>query len=217
MFHTKAQQLNIDKIEEIKKIDRYLTNYLDNVKYYNISLSKNLYVVLAVGYGEKYKAVGLGTSQSARKAVIKSQKEILQYFATSYSKYKEGQVSQKSEVVIDNKDIYHDYFDRLRPEEVKELYAYLEGSELITMDNEEEIEKVSHTIIIKNTSNSLNMSPYIAMFENNHAENVKVVKVFDPKWFPNMAPRNFSQEIILNVENILKLKRKDFSELLPFP
>ncbi|EJH6408781.1 YcaO-like family protein, partial [Enterococcus faecalis] len=121
LFHTKAQQLNIDKIEEIKKIDRYLTNYLDNVKYYNISLSKNLYVVLAVGYGEKYKAVGLGTSQSARKAVIKSQKEILQYFATSYSKYKEGQVSQRSEVVIDNKDIYHDYFDRLRPEEVKEL------------------------------------------------------------------------------------------------
>lgn len=52
-----------------------MTNYLDNVKYYNISLSKNLYVVLAVGYGEKYKAVGLGTSQSARKAVIKSQKK----------------------------------------------------------------------------------------------------------------------------------------------
>ncbi|EGO2662735.1 YcaO-like family protein [Enterococcus faecalis] len=217
LFHTKAQQLNIDKIEEIKKIDRYLTNYLDNVKYYNISLSKNLYVVLAVGYGEKYKAVGLGTSQSARKAVIKSQKEILQYFATSHSKYKEEKVSEGSGLVIDNKDIYHDYFDRLSSKEVKDLYAYLEGSEFIILNNEEKIEKVSHTFTIKNISNSLNMSPYITMLENNHAKNVKVVKVFDPKWFPNMAPRNFSKEIILNVENILKLKRKNFSELLPFP
>lgn len=101
--------------------------------------------------------------------------------------------------------------------EVKDLYAYLEGSEFIILNNEEKIEKVSHTFTIKNISNSLNMYPYITMFENNHAKNVKVVKVFDPKWFPNMAPRNFSKEIILNVENILKLKRKNFSELLPFP
>lgn len=61
------------------------------------------------------------------------------------------------------------------------------------------------------------MNPYISMFENNHAENVKVVKVFDPNWFPNMAPKNYSEKIILNTSKILKLKRKDFSELLPFP
>lgn len=133
-----------------------------------------------------------------------------------YLKYKEEKVSEGFGLVIDNKDIYYDYFDRLSLKEVKDLYVYFEGSEFIILNNEEKIEKVSYIFIIKNISNFFNMFLYIIMFENNYVKNVKVVKVFDLKWFFNMVLRNFLKEIILNVENILKLKRKNFLELLLF-
>ncbi|WP_278403303.1 YcaO-like family protein [Brochothrix thermosphacta] len=218
LFQKKAEKLVIDNIEEAKNLHKYLMNFLDNISYYNISLDKCLFVILAVGYGKVYKAVGLGTSRSGEKALIKAQKEMLQYFAVSFSKFR---LEKKPEFYTrksnENKDIYHDNFDKLSILEFKESYDYFRDSKDVYLEELTKVEKKDYRLVIKHLNESLNMSPYITVLENNHAENVKVVKVFDPNWFPHMAPKHYSVDTINYVERVLGLKRVNFSELLPFP
>ncbi|HIY57883.1 MAG TPA: hypothetical protein H9829_06760 [Candidatus Tetragenococcus pullicola] len=61
------------------------------------------------------------------------------------------------------------------------------------------------------------MEPFLAMFSGLHDEKVKVVKVIDFNWFPNMAPTTYSEKNIQFVEHVIGSKRVDFSPLLPFP
>ncbi len=218
LFQTNAEQITIKNSNEAENIEKYLYNFLDKITYYNISLSEHLFVILAVGHGSVYKAVGLGTSRSGEKALIKAQKEIMQYFAVSFSKFKNDKIAvdQKNRS-YENKDVYHDNFDKLSIEKFKESFNYLQNSKEVKLENSTEIKKLNYEKVIRDISDSINMNPYIAMFENNHAKNVKVVKVFDPNWFPHMAPKNFSVNTINYVGDILGLKRKNFSDLLPFP
>lgn len=217
LFHTQATKIVIDKIEESKKLEKYLKNFLDNIIYYNISLNKKIFVILAIGYGKIYKAVGLGTSCSIKKALVKAQKEMLQYFATSHSKYSNRGLILSSEEKTANKDIYHDNFDKLNPLEIKKAYEYLEGSAELIIDVHEKTEKYDTSVLIKQVSLSLGMAPFVAMFESGHANGVKVVKIFDFNWFPHMAPKEYTEEIFFHVGGILGLERKNFSKLLPFP
>lgn len=209
-------QLNCEKIRinnaSLFKLDYYLKNYLDEVLYFNISLSKDLFVVLAIGWTEDRKAAGLGTSRNLAKAVEKSQKEIMQYFATSYNKEKKCNSAKNL-----SKDLYQLYFDNLSVQRFRDLYGYLDNTESILHSDyvDDTCFKRPNEIILSNYYN-LSMEPYAAMFTGRKDIGVKVVKLKDFKWFPHLRPELYSSEIIKQLENKFGWKRKNFDNLLPF-
>lgn len=209
-------QLDAEKIQinnaSLFKLDYYLKNYLDEVLYFNISLSQDLFVVLAIGWTEDRKAAGLGTSRNLAKAVEKSQKEIMQYFATSYNK--ESKCNSAENL---SKDLYQLYFDSLSVQRFRDLYGYLNntGSILYSDYVDDTRLKSPNEIILSNYYN-LSMEPYAAMFTGRKDIGVKVVKIKDFKWFPHLRPELYSSEIIRQLENKFGWKRKNFDNLLPF-
>lgn len=58
LYELPAVRLDISGEKELCEFDIYLKNYLDYIKYYNISLSAGLAVVLCIGYGKDRKAAG---------------------------------------------------------------------------------------------------------------------------------------------------------------
>lgn len=214
IFHLKSTKIELDCFDTALRNDIYIKNYVDQLEYYNISLSKNIYVILALGWNHSSKAVGLGTSRSLKKAIEKAQKEIMQYYAVSCSKENCGH-KEKEQVL--NKDAYHAYFDQLSIKEILELYSYLKnGDEKLASVECQNIKKMNTEEIIKDNYLKLKMNPFIAVFSGRDGLGVKVVKIKDFNWFPHMRPALYTPEIISYLENTFGWKRQNFSDWLPF-
>ena len=214
LFHLSAIKIKLDDNKEILKIDEYIKNYLDKIYYFNISLSNKIYVILALGWTKNSKAVGLGTSRKLENAIEKAQKEILQYYAVSVNK--ENWIDE-DENIIEKKDSYQQYFDSLSVERFQELFSYLKECKTKFLSEEKKNvinEKTSE--VIKNHYFYLNMEPYITLFNGRDNSGVKVVKIKDFNWFPHMRPELYPSNIITNLENKFKWKRKNFDKWLPF-
>lgn len=193
-------------------INRYLYNFLDQIKYYDISLSNDLHVILALGYNNIYNAAGLGTSTSLKKALIKSQYEILQYFAVGHSKHHYSEA-----MTIDSRgDKYLQQFNSLTRNEFFNYYRYLNHSSKINLTSEYNSEKEIDVFeLIRMISGNCKMNPHVAVLKSRENTNIKVVKVFDPKWFPNMNPQTYSYEQIGYVEKIFNKTIRNL-QFLPF-
>lgn len=212
LFQLDAQKITIDKSLDILKNDRYIKNYLNDILYFNISLNNNLFVVLALGWADDSKAVGLGTNKNLSKAVEKAQKEIMQYYATSLNKEKR---IFECEEKLRFKDAYQEYFDSISIKKFKELYGYLNRSSESISVLEDEITKTNLEIIMENYS-KLDMEPFIAVFNGRENTGVKVAKIQDLNWFPHMRPEFYSKTIIEGLEQKFGWKRKNFDAWLPF-
>lgn len=68
---TSAPKISISNLTEIKSVDNYLKNYVDNTNYFNVSISDKIYVVLCIGYSENSKYIGLGISNILEEAIKK--------------------------------------------------------------------------------------------------------------------------------------------------
>lgn len=213
LFQLNAEKILIDKSLDILKNDNYIKNYLNDILYFNISLSNNIYVVLAFGWADDSKAVGLGTSKNLKKAVEKAQKEIMQYYAVSLNKEKR---IFKRKIKLGFKDAYQEYFDSISIEKFKELYGYFNkvNKNIYVLDNE--ISRIENSEIIRGNYYKLNMEPFIAVFDGRENTGVKIVKIKDFNWFPHMRPEIFSNEIIEKIEQKFGWKRKNFDAWLPF-
>lgn len=210
LFHLPACEIEIKSIENLVHGHQYILNYLDEVKYYNISLSKDIFVTLAIGWSDKAKAAGLGTSRSMWKSIEKAQREILQYFAVARSKRN----AVKEQILKKNSDLYHLNFEEMSVLEFKQEYAYLFEQEEKSSIIKSKI--ISKDDIILQNYYKLNMNPYIAVFSQREGEGIKVVKIKDDFWFPHMFPELYEEERIDALEKRFKWKRKNYSKMIPF-
>lgn len=213
LFKLEAKKIEIRNYGKSQEIDAYLKNYLDEIAYYDISLNHNLHVVLALGYASDSKAAGLGTSRNMELAVEKSQKEILQYYATSYNKEKR---LYKTKEDIAHKDLYHRYFDGLSVNEVRQMYSYLENSQVMQFFKEDEAIQMTRSEIINENYEKLKMNPFISVFNGREELGVKAVKIIDFNWFPHMRPELYEAEKVEWLEKNFGWKRKNFDNWLPF-
>lgn len=217
LFHLSAIEVDIESSCKLCNIHNYLKNYLDHVKYYNISLSNNIFVVLAIGYSNNTKAAGLGTSRNIELAVEKAQKEMLQYFAVSSNKYNRKNKSKHQNAnEIDNKDIYHERFEAMSVKTFRDSYAYLEKNSRIALSELAFPKVMEMNLMIKDNFIKLNMEPYIALFNGRENSGVKIAKIKDFNWFPHMNPKLYKKDLILSLERKFGWKRKNFNDWLPF-
>lgn len=195
------------------KYRNYLYNFVDELKFFNISLSESVFVVLGIGIGEKYKCIGLGTSESIVEAIKGSMQEMLQYFFSSYSKTnkKINYATKKN-----TKDMYHVYFDSLTCNEFRECYKYLEnGNSSISFNifHEFNLQKFLQEMYL-----NYNMEPFAFFFPNQrNIGHLKIIKIIDENWFPNIYPKSFLEKTLLNVEALTGRKLDRSFEYIPFP
>lgn len=211
---TSAPKISISNFTEIKSVDNYLKNYVDNTNYFNVSISDKIYVILCIVYSENSKCIGLGTSNVLEEAIKKSQIEALQYFATDFSK------TAKSNTLKDfddrKKDLYHSRFDQLSTNEFCRNYSYL-------LKNMEDCQfesklKFNFKLWQKECREKLKMDPVISLFHSYQPiPHLKVVKVVDENWFPHMNPILYNESVYAFVQSICGKELDKSIEYIPFP
>lgn len=202
--------------ENLNIYRKYLNNFIDKVSFYNISLSSQLNVVLGIGIGYKNKCIGLGTSENLSDAVKKSMQEMLQYFFGTCSKNSADASNIRLEYEESNRDIYHAYFDSLTSKKLNEEYKYLEESGSVNnvmQCNDFDLHKFLNEINIM-----LKMEPYAFFFPNQrNLSNLKVLKIYDYNWFPNLLPLTYSEELYSRIEKLTGRKLIRGCKYIPFP
>lgn len=212
LYELPAVRLDISGEKELCEFDIYLKNYLDYIKYYNISLSAGLAVVLCIGYGKDRKAAGLGTSRNLIKATGKAQREMLQYFATATSK--NSKIDQT--VDAEQRDPYHQNFEELSVEEFLWFYDYLYQSEQRKVVAGKEKQSAEKKKIIRENYENWGMEPYVVMFEGRENTGIKVVKILDFQWFPHMRPQLYEKGLIERIGSKYGWDAKRDIQWLPF-
>lgn len=212
-----GEEKSKEVFNEIKKYDKYLKQFIDEINYYNISLIDNVYVVLAISYGKKNKGIGLGTDISPYKAVLKAQKEILQNFATYVTKY-EYSSDGFYEDSPSERDLYFYRFYNLSVDELRRAYNYLEKSEKVRINNLVKDRAFSISQLVKEINERYKMEPYIVCIPSKREiTNLKIVKIFDFNWFPHMNPAYYDKEIYHFMEKITGVELNKQELYIPFP
>lgn len=213
LFELESKEVEISSHGDLSTQHNYLLNYVDKVEYYDISLCKDLHVVLSIAVGKNRKAAGLGTSRDIVKAVSKSQKEILQHYAVAKSK---RNVKEEIENKESKKDIYHMNFEKITVEEFSNYYNFLRNSTKVSIEEIQCLEIVEKDDIIIENYNSLGMEPYIVVFASWRQKGVKVIKLYDYKWFPHMRPELFDVRSIEYVSAKIKKSKQKEVMWIPF-
>ncbi|MBO6154225.1 MAG: YcaO-like family protein [Lachnospiraceae bacterium] len=197
--------------EKILEKDKYIKNYTDETSYYDISLSDNIKVVIAICLSEKRNAVGVGTSLDMKEAVEKAQDEVLQYFAVESRKHDCNVIE-----VNEKNDVYYNQFKNFSSEDIKKLYRHLFTSVDITEVDSKDVNNNTLNDIIYDNYEKLNMKPFLVMFPGREETSVKVVKVFDDNWFPHMRPGLYDEKLITRIGLTLGRTRINNTEWIPF-
>ncbi|TQR45124.1 hypothetical protein C7Y44_12595 [Paenibacillus popilliae] len=194
-----------------------LKGFVDELFISDISLHKEIPVILVLGIGGYYKTIGLKAGFRFEDAVKGALEEAIQTFGRKWTK---ANVNMYEEYVVNGNDgLYKSNYNRISPKKMKEEYSYLWGRQSLNIKLIEEpsqTKKVSE--IIKTVSEDLSLSPYgvyIPTFYNGFSS--KIIKVFSPTGYPHMYPEKFTEE-----ESRLRFN-KDQSQfpnrnrMIPFP
>ena len=214
---SKGIKLNIKNLDNLKEKERYLKNFVDGIVYYNISIDKDISVVLSIATGDKHNAVGLGTHYSIFEAIKKSQNELLQYFTTSLSKHNNSELGLPNSGII-KKDLYHSYFDGLTSPDLKECYSYLQPSPEILVEKNWELRNNDIRSIVKRLNKRYGIEPFIVTIPSKRSvPHLKISKVFDYNWIPHMYPSLYTNSVFEYVQSRTKLQLNRNVKYLPFP
>ncbi|MDQ0156486.1 YcaO-like family protein [Robertmurraya andreesenii] len=183
------------------------TNYkfIDELYLFDISLHKSIKVVLALGFGENYKTVGLNASFNSKQAIIGALEESIQTFAPNWTK---GYINSfyTSENKRKNFDMYLQLYMDLTPQEFKRKYNYLINSEeKVKIVNYLEQSQEFSVNAMKRVADDLDLHPYCAFIPSFYdGLSTKIIKIFSPNGYPHMHPPFFSEEetsITFNKQN----------------
>lgn len=214
----KGVEIDISKNEILCRYNHYIYNYVDKVNYFDISMCNDIHVIIAIGLGKQYNAVGLGTDTHIVEAVKKAQKEILQHFASDKSKHDKNLLINVS-MIPDHMDTYHALFNSMISTDIYREYEYLyTKSEKGTIDNIQKIDRSREfESILSQIQTNLNMNPYIVIIPSfRNIPNLKIVKVFDENWFPHMNIKLFEESDYLKVSNAINVTLRRDKRILPF-
>ena len=211
-----AEKIDIANCDQLVRYDMYIKNFTDDISYFNISLNNSLYVIIALAFGDEKKAIGLGTDTCCIGAVLKAQKEILQNFAVECSKYKYTDIGFQYKCSGDI-DLYHANFSTLSPLIVKEKYEYLSESPIRKIDSMERGNFQLNRFLYE-INEVYGMDPHIVFLRTKRLVNhLKVIKIVDFNWFPNMRPGIYNEYIYNYVEEKTNKVLNREVDIIPFP
>lgn len=204
-----------------KEFDTIIPKEFHGLEFYDISLTDNYYVILAIGEINENVVMGLGSDFSINKAILQAVKELFQM--NEYYK-KENLINKHCDKDIEKnlkednkKNDYFDLFTKLSSEKIMKAYSFLENSSIKAIKDYSVIQ-VNLDEVIKTLNKEWNFKPILYYLETNTREKAtKIVKIIDFGWFPNLAPGSYSEAIYQNIEEITKHKLDRNCNFIPFP
>ncbi|MBU3228913.1 YcaO-like family protein [Clostridium algidicarnis] len=234
--HTNSEECIFNAIKEFIERQSFILNYLSkgstklinlgeggkfeyalkkfrNLKFYDISLIEDFYVILGkvVHNGNFY--IGLGASNCIDKAILQCIKEIYQM---DYAYYYE----EKSRLKYNNKKVkdYMDVFMNLPTERLIEAYRYLDENCTICQYDKLIYKEFSIEWVFKQLNEKHSMNPLIFFLQPlRDIDTLKFVKIIDLKWFPNLFPKSYEQKVYDFVEGVTNKKLDRKCQFIPFP
>ncbi|WP_342478702.1 YcaO-like family protein [Paenibacillus sp. FSL H7-0350] len=179
-----GRRISSDHIESIiKKIN----STVEHISFHNISITKDIFVILTLGYGEKAFSVGLGSSWSLEEAIKSSFDEfIMIYDGVINFKINNGEYNTENLYINlfyskDVRDFIKDYtylIENLKYEnldEIDERDIYSENKQILLRES------------ISTLRENLNIEVYVTQVPSPFYKNQsKIVKVFSPDAFPHI-------------------------------
>jgi predicted nucleic-acid-binding protein len=208
------KDINHDYINHLINANK---KFVDELYIFDISLHKSIKVIMALGFGQYYKSVGMSANFSSEQAIIGALEEMLQTFGQNWTK---GYVDEiNNDKNYQKMDAYLEYYHRLKPDEMKEKYSYLINSkEEIQINDFLSHKNIFSTHNLKKISDDLNLQPYCTFIPPFYeGVNTKIIRVFSLDGYPHMHPPAFSEK-----ETFLTFNKdvKDFPNAykpIPFP
>lgn len=175
-------------------------DYFKNIKFYNISLIKEYYVVIGKGMIEDKFCIGLGSSNSMREAINKCMNEIKQ------CKIPVGKSEKKNLYIREKKLNYIDYFLAIEPTRLDNAYKYLDlGSNII--ESSEDYLDFDLEKIISSLWYNCKMNPLITVYNTRKSKiNIKAIHIFDLNWFPSMMVYRYCEDNYRYIEEVMDCK-----------
>ncbi len=224
--------VDVKKIDDlsVKEVIANVYQYVDEISCFNISLHKNVYVILTLGFGKYHFGIGSKASWNLFDAIKGSLDEMLHNFTPYYTKHHlEDYHPQKlnmdvNEGEIENDPLFYSLHFHLTQtsESLREHYQYLFlKSDRMHEDEFSRIEIVVDQQIfmekLKEVAGDLKWELLCCFLKNTILDKAKVVKVFSNQGYPHMNTTLFNP---LDYE-ISKLSRTgqfpNAYQLIPFP
>lgn len=188
---------------------KYVLEKFEDIKFYNISLIEDFYVILGktIYNGKFY--IGLGASNDIDKAIFQCIKEI---FQMDYFYLFQGKKNNKERMD------YIDMFMSLSTDRINEAYKYLDENCIVCEYKELVSKEFSIDNIFRQLNKQYNMKPVIFFLAPlRMINNLKLVKVLDLNWFPNLFPKSYEEKVYNFVEKATHKELDRKCEFIPFP
>jgi hypothetical protein len=202
-------------IIDLDGIDKYkfILNKFEKLKFYNISLLEDYYVILSKAYhnGEFY--VGLGASDDIDTALKSAIKELFQM----KHGYKNLDKKRSRSTKIKEFD-YSKIFFGLPTNLLINAYLYLDKEPLKIKYEDCSNKEFNLGSVIRSLNLKYEMDPLIVFIKPfRDIKNLKIAKVLDLNWFPNLMPRFYDDKVYDFVERVTNVKLDRACNTLPFP
>ncbi|GGK07436.1 hypothetical protein GCM10007063_32460 [Lentibacillus kapialis] len=218
-----GEKVNIstfDKKSTIKAINK-VTNYVDNIYSFNISLSSNVFVILSIGVGKKNIGIGLAADWEAEDAFLSTLNEMFQFFGNQKNKYEHNDVEKNysfnTPLEEGDPQYYLKYFMKyFNKDNLLKEYSYLfESSQLEDYKKYKPVNVEELTRFIRKIGNELMIDIKMAYIPSRIKHTpIKIAKFLTNDGFPHMKTE------IINTKNITLLEREftpNKGKFLPFP
>ncbi|MBN8194217.1 YcaO-like family protein [Bacillus sp. NTK074B] len=201
------------------------SQFVDDIYFFDISIHPKIKVILTLGFGEKYMAMGLSADWVLEKAMISSLEELFQFFGTSANKHFLGpeDIIFKGETyegnALEDSHFYSNYFFKTyTPQKLKESYAYLFKKSTHSIFTNESYQEKNFMRDVKQLAKELQLDINV-VFIPSVIKNIptKIVKILATNGYPHMFT-----ELIDPYNSILPkvLGQNDFpnqGKSIPFP
>lgn len=201
------------RIEKDKWLYSIIKDEFKFLQFYDISISKSFYTVIAIGERKKgYIDLGLGTGRSVTEAIKNVLREIFPF------RGKHGEID-----IGDNEKVdYIHLYNKLSIEQIKAAYDYLNKLPIKSIQEYPVVETIEMQQIILELYKVYNIRPLLCSLnhlkqEYSRNSYSKITKVFAYGWFPSLNPNDYTDDIYKNVEKNTGFLLDKKVNFLPFP
>lgn len=189
----------------------YLSDKLANLKFYDISMVDEMYVILCKGVINGKFHIGVGGGSKVEDAINGALKEAYvcgEIYKTVDENY------ERNEKDFD----YLDVFLSLSTEELVEAFSYLDETDEVLDYNDLKEYEFDFEKICMELNDKYGMDPLIIFLKPiRELKGLKIAKVFDVNWFPTLSPLSYTKEMYDYVEEHTKVKLDRKCNFIPFP
>lgn len=187
----------------------------EELNFFNISLVKGYYVLIAYGEQKGRFIIGLGASIVFEIALEKCLKELNQFLGMyCYDIVKD---ENRTKETLD----YMDYFLMLDNKELMDTYAYLYDENKIFNDvlgGKSGVQGINYEKIISEIWRIYGIDTQVSFIRTRYSEAYfKEVKIFSLNWFPTLNPRVYKESTYLFIESKTGVKLDRNCNFIPFP